>query len=193
MAQGSAVLSILEGAPDHVAVDQGLQGLVLLAQFHGVAADAAQLAHEFGRNGEQFDETTLLLAARKLGLKAKVSAQPASRIAMASLPALALLPDGDAFIVAKVNGEQVLIHDLAEKRPRTISADEFQARYGGRLLQITSRASVLGDLAKFDFSWFIPAVGGSRLRLPSLGCPGGPQDDDVFRGSPTTQVLIHVR
>lgn len=27
-----------------------------------------------------------------------------------------------------------------------------------RLLQVASRASVLGNLAKFDFSWFIPAV-----------------------------------
>ncbi|QSQ39710.1 type I secretion system permease/ATPase [Xanthomonas translucens pv. hordei] len=138
--------------------DLALQGLVLLAQFHGVAADAAQLAHAFARIGESFDETTLLLAAKQLGLKAKVVSQPASRIGMAALPALALVPDGEAFIVAKVSGEQILIHDLVEKRPRSISIGEFEARYQGRLLQVASRASVLGDLAKFDFSWFIPAV-----------------------------------
>jgi subfamily B ATP-binding cassette protein HlyB/CyaB len=158
MAQGSAVLSVVEGAQDDAGRDLGLHGLVLLAQFHGIAADAAQLAHEFGRTGESFDETTLLLAAKKLGLKAKVVAQPISRIAMASFPALALLPDGDALIVARVNGDQVLIHDLVEKRPRAITLDEFEVRYAGRLLQVASRASVLGDLAKFDFSWFIPAV-----------------------------------
>ena len=158
MAQGSAVLSVLEGAQGQFEIDQGLQGLVLLAQFHGIAADAAQLAHEFGRNGERFDETTLLLAAKKLGLKAKVTDQPASRIAMASLPALALLPDGEALIVAKVNGDQVLVHDLLAKRPRAMPVSDFEARYTGRLLQVASRASVLGGLAKFDFTWFIPAV-----------------------------------
>ncbi|WP_206860595.1 type I secretion system permease/ATPase [Lysobacter changpingensis] len=158
MAQGSAVLSVVEGARADARQDLGLQGLVLLAQYHGIAADAAQLAHEFGHNGEAFDETTLLLAAKKLGLKAKVTTQPAARIAMANLPALALLPDGDAFVVAKVHGEQVLIHDLAEKRPRAMSMTEFESRYAGRLLQIASRASVLGELAKFDFSWFVPAV-----------------------------------
>jgi len=42
----------------------GLQGLVLLAQFHGIAADAAQLAHEFGRNGEAFDEGSGMSSAR---------------------------------------------------------------------------------------------------------------------------------
>ncbi len=77
---------------------------------------------------------------------------------MAALPALALIPGGTAFIVAKVTGNQILIHDLADQRPRTISHDEFTARYAGRLLQVASRASVLGNLAKFDFSWFIPAV-----------------------------------
>jgi ATP-binding cassette, subfamily B, bacterial HlyB/CyaB len=159
MAQGSAALSVV--ADDAAAggeTDTALQGLVLLAQFHGIAADAAQLAHEFGRTGERFDETTLLLAARKLGLKAKVVAQPVARLGMVALPAMALVPDGDAFIVAKVNGDQFLIHDLAEKRPRAISQAELEARYVGRLLQVASRASVLGDLAKFDFSWFIPAV-----------------------------------
>ncbi|MCW0368136.1 Toxin RTX-I translocation ATP-binding protein [Xanthomonas sacchari] len=135
-----------------------LHGLVLLAQFHGIAADAAQIAHALGRSGEPFDETTLLLAAKQLGLKAKVTSQPVSRIAMAALPALALAPGGDAFIVAKVGPEQILIHDLEKKRPASLSIEEFGARYAGRLLQVASRASVLGGLAKFDFSWFIPAV-----------------------------------
>ncbi|WP_142742177.1 MULTISPECIES: type I secretion system permease/ATPase [Xanthomonas translucens group] len=135
-----------------------LHGLVLLAQFHGIAADAAQIAHSFGRVGEPFDEAALLLAAKQLGLKAKVTSPPPSRIGMVALPALALMQDGDAFIVAKVGHEQVLIHDLAKQRPCSISREEFEARYGGRLLQVASRASVLGELAKFDFSWFIPAV-----------------------------------
>ncbi|NJC00525.1 subfamily B ATP-binding cassette protein HlyB/CyaB [Xanthomonas sp. 3272] len=159
MSGGSASLSLVEGGSSvQGRPDLGLQGLVLLAQFHGVAADAVQLAHGFGRGGEPFDKTTLLLAAKQLGLKAKVVAQPAARIGMAALPALALVPDGDAFIVAKVGADQILIHDLVEKRPRSISPAEFEARYQGRLLQVASRASVLGDLAKFDFSWFIPAV-----------------------------------
>ncbi len=51
-----------------------------------------------------------------------------------------------------------MIHDLTEQRPQTISMDEFSEHYAGRLLQVASRASVLGNLAKFDFSWFIPAL-----------------------------------
>ena len=144
-----------EAAPEK---DCGLEGLVLLAQFHGIAADPNQLKHQFGQAGHGLAETDLLLAAKSLGLKAKVSEQSADRLAMAVLPALALRPDGQHFIVAKVAGEKILIHDLVEGRPQTLDSEAFGARYVGRLLLVTSRASVIGKLAKFDFTWFIPAV-----------------------------------
>lgn len=81
MAQGSATVAVLEPAVSGESIpdDLALRGLVLLAQFHGLAADASQLAHEFGRTGELFDDASLLLAAKQLGLKAKIVAQPPSR------------------------------------------------------------------------------------------------------------------
>jgi len=161
MAQQGAALAVVGNSKP----DLALRGLVLLAQFHGVPADADQLAHEFGRDGEPFDDTTLLLAAKKLGLKAKIVAQPAGRIGVVSLPALALAPDSIPFIVARVSEEKLLIHDLQERRPRQLSREYFETRYSGRLLQVTSCASVLGELAKFDFSWFVPAIGFSARIL----------------------------
>lgn len=146
-------------APEEGSVDLALNGLTLLAQFHGIAADAQQLTHDFGKAGELFDEVTLLRAAKQLGLKAKIIRQPASRMARANLPALAL-NDDTPFIVAQTHegSDEVLIHDLLEKRPKKLSMEAFEAQYDGKLLQVTSRASVLGELAKFDFTWFIPAV-----------------------------------
>jgi ATP-binding cassette, subfamily B, bacterial HlyB/CyaB len=141
-----------------VASDLGLEGFILLAQFHGVAVDAAQLTHQYARNGEHFDEQTLLLAAKHLGLKARIVAQPASRLDKVALPALALPADGRAFIVARIGEDAILIHDLVEQRARTISREEFEARYDGRLMMMASRASVLNELTKFDFTWFVPAV-----------------------------------
>jgi len=140
------------------AADQPLQGLVLLAQFHGIAANAEQLRHEAGRGSGLFDETALLLAAKKLGLKARVIRQPAERLDRVALPALALQRDGTAFVVAKVGDGKVLIHDLGLLRIRILSRDDFAAHYDGRLLTVASRASMVAELAKFDFSWFIPAV-----------------------------------
>jgi subfamily B ATP-binding cassette protein HlyB/CyaB len=138
--------------------DLPLAGLVLLAQFHGVAADAAQLRHEAGLTGERFDEASLLLAARRLGLKAGVARVQADRVGRVALPALSLGSDGAAFVLAKVDERKVLIHDLELQRPVILAREDFEARYEGRLLTVASRASLVADLARFDFSWFIPAV-----------------------------------
>lgn len=77
---------------------------------------------------------------------------------MAALPALALSTDGQHFIVAKVSEQAVLIHELATRSNRSVSWDDFKELYAGRLFQVAFRASVLGQLAKFDFRWFIPAI-----------------------------------
>ncbi len=159
MSQGNAALSVVgDGVVEEAEISLALRGLVLLAQFHGIAADAAQLAHECASDNGQVDDTTLVLLARRLGLKAKVVTPSAERLAMANLPALVLGEGDDAFILARINGDQALIHDLRTKRPVTLPLEQLHQRYTGRLLQVASRASVLGELARFDFSWFIPAV-----------------------------------
>ena len=150
--------------------DFGLAGLVLLAQFHGVAADPQQIKHQFAHGDQPLEETDLLLVAKSLGLKARISNQPRDRMSTSPLPALALRPDGKHFVVARAVGDQILIHDIEEGRPRTVTSESFAELYAGRLLLIASRASVMGSLAKFDFTWFIPAViKYRRLLLGVLG------------------------
>ncbi|MEJ1095484.1 MULTISPECIES: type I secretion system permease/ATPase [unclassified Pseudoxanthomonas] len=162
MAQGRTTLAVVGERDEQTTAepleDLALAGLVLLAQFHGIPADANQLAHQYGRSDELFDETMLLLAAKQLGLKAKLSTVPTGRLDKISLPAMAYQPDGGHFIVARINDQQVLIQDLQLRRPQVLSREQFDERYGGRLLLVASRASVLGELAKFDFRWFVPAI-----------------------------------
>jgi len=59
-------------------LDTGLASLLMAAAFHDIAADEAQLRHEFGE--EPFSAETVLLAAKKLGMKAKIVAQPPERL-----------------------------------------------------------------------------------------------------------------
>lgn len=139
-------------------VDYGVRGLVLLAQFHGLAADPAQLAHQFAGDDGVLDDAALLLAAKQLGLKARIVQASAQRLNLTALPALALVADGRHFLIAKADAEQVLIQDLDDARPRVLTLAAFGQRYAGRLLVVTSRATLAGELRKFDFSWFIPAV-----------------------------------
>jgi subfamily B ATP-binding cassette protein HlyB/CyaB len=148
----------------------GLVCLVLLAQFHSIAVDPVHLTHQFAPDGQPFGDTELLLAARSLGLKANIVRTSFDRLVKTPLPALGFAQDGHHFIVAKIDGDKVLIHDPRQGRPQVIEELEFSMRWNGRLMLLTSRASLAGEFARFDFSWFIPAVVKYRkLLLEVLG------------------------
>jgi subfamily B ATP-binding cassette protein HlyB/CyaB len=140
------------------ALDTGLVGLVMLARFHNIAADPDQLAHDFRESGKNLTVPQILLAARQLGLKARRVATDLSRLPQTPLPALAIDPEGRFFILARVDADQFLIQDPCAERPQVLSIAEFATRWNGELILFTSRASLAGELAKFDFTWFIPAV-----------------------------------
>ncbi len=152
------------------APDYGLVGLTLLAHFHGVAADSEQIKHQHGCEGKPLSDVELLLAARGMGLKAKIVSQPVKRLSLTPLPAMALRQDGEHVIIARYDSDKVLVHDLCQQKPRVISLNEFESFYEGKLLLIASRASVDNILARFDFTWFVPAVVKYRkLLLEVLG------------------------
>ncbi len=145
--------------------DTGLIGLIMLARFHNVAADPEQLAHEFREAGQLFGTPQILLAAKKIGLKAKLVRTEVGRLDRTPLPALAVDMEGRYFILARVQSgqgpdqaDQILIQDPRAQRPQVLSQAEFLARWSGQLILFTSRAAMAGELAKFDFTWFIPAV-----------------------------------
>jgi subfamily B ATP-binding cassette protein HlyB/CyaB len=138
--------------------DTGLIGLVMLARFHNVAADPDQLAHDFRVAGRPFEVAEILLAAKRLGLKARRVDTDFARLDRTPLPALARDRQGQFFILARVDGDQVLIQDPRVERPQVLSAAALGERWGGELILFASRASLAGELARFDFTWFIPAV-----------------------------------
>ena len=142
--------------------DTGLIGLVMLARFHNIPADADQLAHDFRESGKNLTASQILLAAKHLRLKARQVHTDPSRLAQTPLPALAVGLDGRYFILARVqagqDGDQILIQEPCVDRPQVLSVAEFAARWSGDLILFVSRASLASELAKFDFTWFIPAV-----------------------------------
>jgi subfamily B ATP-binding cassette protein HlyB/CyaB len=150
--------------------EPGLRGLVLIARMHGIAADPAQIRHQAGLSERRFGEEDLLLAAKRLGLKAKIVRCSLERLKYLSLPALIFDTNGNHFILAKVSDDKALIQEGNGSPPRIIPCSEALARSTGRALLAASRASLVGELARFDFSWFIPAIiKYRRLLLEVLG------------------------
>ncbi|WP_256375445.1 cysteine peptidase family C39 domain-containing protein [Polaromonas sp. JS666] len=140
------------------AADSGLACLVMLSQFHAVAADPEKLRHEFSRDGQAMDVVDILNAAKSLGLVAARRRPSRVRLALAALPAIALANDGGFFILARVDQDKALIQEPGASGPQVLELSALHERWSGELIQITSRASLAGEMAKFDFSWFIPAV-----------------------------------
>ncbi|WP_410210316.1 type I secretion system permease/ATPase [Aquirhabdus sp.] len=140
--------------------NSGLHCLLIMAGLHGIAADEAQLQHEFGQ--EAFSTQSVLLAAKKIGLTAKLVRQPLERLDRAPLPAVAIDKEGRYLILAKVdysNAEapRVLIQRPGEP-PVVMALADFVELWNGSLIFFTSKATYAGDMAKFDFTWFIPAI-----------------------------------
>lgn len=138
--------------------DPGLLALVMLARFHSVAADPEQLRHEFSVGGALFGTDEILHGARKLGLKAKLVRTTWERLTHTPLPAIAQSEDGRFFVLARAENDQVLIQDPLVGRPETLSSEALNARWNGKLILFTSRASLTGELGRFDFSWFVPSI-----------------------------------
>lgn len=145
-------------SPQSDQVDSGLACLVMIARFHGLAADPAQLAHEFKETGKPFGPVEILLAAKKLGLQAEQVYTRLARLGHTPLPAVDIDRDGQYFVIARADEARVLTHDPRTGRPEILPREVFESRWSGRLILFASRASLAGELAKFDFTWFIPAV-----------------------------------
>ena len=139
-------------------MDTGLICLLILARFHDLPADGAQLQHQFAQSGQALSDTDLLRAAKHLGLKAGVVKARWDKLAGTPLPAMAKRTDGRYLVLAKVDGEKVLVQDPVEARPLVLSREQFETMWTGELLLFTKRAHVRLQDLKFDFTWFIPAI-----------------------------------
>ncbi|KWF83502.1 peptidase C39 [Burkholderia diffusa] len=152
-------------------VDTGLKSLLMIAGLHQVAADERQLRHQFGH--ELFDTQRILLAAQTVGLNARAVRQDPLRFDRISWPAIARDRQGRYLIVARFDpgmsavakpastGASTRARVLIQRpgdRPVFIAFEEFLANWSGELLLFTSKASYEGEMAQFDFTWFIPAV-----------------------------------
>jgi subfamily B ATP-binding cassette protein HlyB/CyaB len=125
-----------------------------------------------------------LQAAKALTLKAKLLSLTISTLKASLLPAIAKHNDGTYFIIARLSDADtdadgsnnqgndssdptkagvtdagVLIHDLREEAPRTLTLDELAGSWSGDLIAITRRETLGASLQQhFDISWFIPSL-----------------------------------
>jgi len=139
-------------------IDTGLLCLVMVAGYHGLAVDPEQLRHTLALGFEGMGIMDILRAAKELGLKAKEAQVSYDRLNRLPMPALALMEDRKFNVLAKIDGDRVLVFDPLDGRPRLISKDEFLQRWQKRIILITYRKSVAPSEKPFGLSWFVPEI-----------------------------------
>ncbi|MFY9511411.1 MAG: type I secretion system permease/ATPase [Rubrivivax sp.] len=151
-----------------------LDALCLLARLHQIAAEPAQLRHALGLgSSEAVSIEQALMAARQLGLQVKLVSSTADRLPLIPLPALALMHDGSVALLAQCDGQRVLLQSFAPNAPRSGQPvieplGTFAEQWSGQIVLVRSRASLAGELAKFDFSWFVPSLVKHRRLLAEV-------------------------
>lgn len=156
-ADGQATPPLADGQTAE-ALDSGLVSLATMARYLGVAADSEHLRHVSGKGAERTDAVTLLRLAKDLGLKARFIQTRWERLERLELPAIAQKRDGSFFILAKIAPDKVLIQEPGDSRAQVLERDQFLEIWNERLLLLTSRARLVGDQRKFDWTWFIPVL-----------------------------------
>jgi len=138
--------------------DTGLSCFIIMAKYHGLSVAPEQLKHVLALGSENFGITEILQAAKEYKLKAKAVKLPFERLLKVRLPVIVKLQDDSFVIVAKKEGEKLLILNPIVKKPILIDFIEFQKQWSGDVLLFTQRVSLLDENVKFGLKWFIPSI-----------------------------------
>lgn len=100
----------------------------------------------------------LLKEAKAYGLVGQYHPCAAHTLPTEALPAIALGVDGQGFILAATRKNEVLVHYPATGRSETWSLARLSEQWSGQLLVLRGGQASTGSLARFDFTWFVPAL-----------------------------------
>ncbi|MGJ4997630.1 type I secretion system permease/ATPase [Bradyrhizobium sp. HKCCYLS3077] len=144
--------------------DQGAWALALSLHLLGIVADPGRIQHEAGRS-DALSIDDLLRATARFPVKARLITSKVARLKSTPLPTVAVLRDGGFAVIGKVTETGVLIQGLADAGPRLLSFVEFEAVWSGQLILIAKRAELSDTARRFNFGWFVAAIGKYRRIL----------------------------
>lgn len=151
-------------------ISTGIVCLCVVAGQHQRSADPLQLARALGLDpGASISENQLLLAAKELGLKAKIARSNWTRLPNIGLPAIAQLKSGEYVVLLRLDaGEHVLIGDPRNARPQRLAQEQFDEIWSGKLVLIKTRLRLDNPNRPFGLDWFVPAIWKYRKTLSEI-------------------------
>ncbi len=137
--------------------DTGLACLALMARFHGLAVDSAQIGHRYGRHDKPLGAFDLVRSLMGLGLKGKIVESTWDQLSRLQLPCILERKDGRFCILAKVTEDSALLQFPGQVRATARSRSRIEGHWTGRLIMV-GRRWYQTEQRKFGFGWFASAV-----------------------------------
>ena len=156
---------MLEKSQKSNSIDPGLYCFIMIAQFHGIAADPEQLKHALALEEGIMNEVDMLRAARTLKLKAKISTVKYKQLEKLPMPVIVGMKKDKFAVLARIDNGKLLILMPDGSPPQIIERVAFEKEWTGRALLFAQR--FWKDVErKFDVKWFIPTI--IKYRRPLL-------------------------
>ena len=141
-------------------LDTALICLATAAKILGIPADEQQLRRAYAIGSAGMDMTTLLRAAKDIGLKARLVTPDKERFSKLPIPAIAILTNGNCVVVGRTHQNAVTLIDPYRSRPFSLPLEQFLQAWSGEVVLITRRMTaenLTGQLSKkFNLTWFLP-------------------------------------
>ena len=130
--------------------------LATVLKLHKIAADPLQIMRVFAPDGA-FDAITLVRAAKRLGVKARLSKSSDDRLEALPLPAIMEEKDGEFMVLARASGEEALVQRPGGP-PMRMTADSLRKIWTGRVVFVATRSALLSHEAAFGIRWFAKVI-----------------------------------
>ncbi|MCM1327772.1 MAG: type I secretion system permease/ATPase [Bacteroidales bacterium] len=137
--------------------DGGLQCLITIAAYYGIAADAGSMIHSLNLESRKMTAQDILLASKKIKLKSRLVHVNVYALSKMTVPAILIMKNGDFMILARQEGERLLILHPFEKAPHVMECGELESVWDGDIILLIPRSFQKRDV-KFGFKWFIPSI-----------------------------------
>lgn len=138
-------------------IDPGLYSFINIAHFHNIPADPEQIKHTLAVSKDGMSELDILRAAKEFKLKTKAPDVDYSTLPKLPLPAIVGFKKEKYAILAKIEGDKLLVLLPDGQPPVILSESDFKKKWTGRIILFTQRFWKDSD-RKFDIKWFIPTI-----------------------------------
>ena len=146
--------------------NSAVAAFVGILRFHAIAIDKEQLLHKCRG---VFGIPEMLRTAKELRFKARVIDSEWDRLARTPIPTIAERRDGTFFIIGKVSGDTIRVHEPLAGRSIILKRGVFEASWwSGRLILMARRTALANLTGHFDITWFLGAMQKYRRLLSEV-------------------------